>query len=249
MWETLGRVMALALMLGLVAPSAGATTPEEKQQFTVTGVEVDVTAADAAQARLRAIEEAQVKAFAELAKRLAGESGGAIMATLPSVDVGRMLASLSVESERSAPGRYIGKLTISFLPAKVREAFLAKGINLPAPAAADGILLIPVWADGGAEAVIWDDNPWRRALVELDLAGGSVPFRLPLGDTEDWTAFSTPAEATPVKPPSSNRPGDMEKESVSGKVCLSDFNFGATARKSSASSQVSTCAESATFVS
>jgi hypothetical protein len=197
MWETLGRVMALALMLGLVAPSAGATTPEEKQQFTVTGVEVDVTAADAAQARLKAIEEAQVKAFAELAKRLAGESGGAIMATLPPADVGRMLASLSVESERSAPGRYIGKLTISFLPAKVREAFLAKGINLPAPAAADGILLIPVWADGGAEAVIWDDNPWRRALVELDLAGGSVPFRLPLGDTEDWTAFSTPAEATP----------------------------------------------------
>ena len=37
MWETLGRVMALALMLGLFTLSAGATTPEEKQQFTVTG--------------------------------------------------------------------------------------------------------------------------------------------------------------------------------------------------------------------
>ena len=85
MWETLGRVMALALLLGLFTISAGATTPDEKQQFTVTGVEVDVTAADAAQARLKAIEEAQVKAFAELAKRLAGEGGGAVMATLPPV--------------------------------------------------------------------------------------------------------------------------------------------------------------------
>jgi hypothetical protein len=195
MWETLGRVMALALMLGLFTPSAGATTAEEKQQFTVTGVEVDETAADAAQARLKAIEQAQIKAFAELAKRLAGESGGAIMATLPPADVGRMMASLSVEDERSAPGRYIGKLTISFLPAKVREAFLAKGIDLAA--GNDGILLIPVWVDGGAEPVIWDDNPWRRAVVGLNLPAGSVPFRLPLGDTQDWSAFSTPDQATP----------------------------------------------------
>jgi hypothetical protein len=195
MWETLGRAMALTLMLGLFTPSAGAMTPEEKQQFTVTGVEVDVTAADAAQARLNAIAEAQVKAFAELSKRLAGEGGAAVMATLPPADVGRMMASLSVENERSAPGRYIGKLTISFLPAKVREAFLAKGIDLAA--GNDGILLIPVWVDGGSEAVIWDDNPWRRAVVGLNLPSGSVPFRLPLGDTADWAAFATPAEATP----------------------------------------------------
>lgn len=195
MWETFGRAIALALMLNLFTPAVWAISPQDKLQYTVTGVEVDVTAQDAAKARVKAIEEAQIKAFGVLATRLGGESGGAIMATLPPAEIGRLMASLSVEDERSAPGRYIGKLSITFLPEKVRAAFLAKGVGLPEKRV-EPILLIPVWLPKGAEPVIWDDNPWRRAVVKLDLAGGRVPFRLALGDTDDWAAFSTPAEAT-----------------------------------------------------
>jgi hypothetical protein len=197
MWKTIFRtVLAGSLFLGVQSLSA-ATTADEKQLFTVTGVDVDVTAADAVVARDKAILEAQIKAFGMLAAKLSNPEGAAMMASLTPEEVGRLMASLSVEEERSSPQRYRGKLTISFLPEKTRAAFAAKGVALaipeppPAPAPGSPLLLIPVWQPAGEIEVIWDENPWRRAVMGVKLDSEVAPLRLALGDTEDWAAFSS----------------------------------------------------------
>lgn len=187
-----GLIMALVLWLSGLAP-AHATTPDEKQLFTVSGVEVDVSAGDVTAAKAKAIELAQTRAFQILAARLAGDTGAAALENLTPPEIGRLMAGLSVDSENTGPGRYIAKLNISFLPDKVRELFTARGVTLREVNDGGPVLLIPVWIKHGDDPVIWDDSPWRSALTAKLGAEG---FRLPLGDTDDSAALGDPETAT-----------------------------------------------------
>ena len=176
-------------------PTFAAAAPVGTGLFSVTGVEVDVTDKDASSARTKAIIAAQVKAFHELAARLASESEAKRLDGLTEQDIGRMLRSLSIEEEHSAPGRYIGKLTVRFLPKKVREQFQKRGIVLIEDRSPPTVIL-PVWkAPEGPQ--LWDDNLWRKAWLDLKAEQGIVPLIVPLGDLED-TQSITAEEAMAV---------------------------------------------------
>src|SRR5438067_9687413 len=160
-----------------------AAAPVETNLYSVTGVDVDVTDKDAAAARTKAIIEAQVKAFHVLTARLASDTEVKRLDGLTDQEIGRMLRSLSIEEEHSAPGRYIGKLTVRFLPKKVREQFTRHGISIIEDQSPP-MLLLPVWkAPEGAE--IWEDNIWRKAWLNLKAEQAVVPVIVPLGDLED----------------------------------------------------------------
>jgi len=156
--------------------------------FRVTGVKVDATDRDAASAKMKAISEAQVKAFGILVDRIAEDGADAKLKDLPPGQIGRMLASLSIEEERTGPGRYIGRLTINFLPDKVRETLARAGVAFTEKQA-PRIVVLPVWStEAGATA--WDDNPWRRAWQDLKAENAVVPIMVPLGDLNDSEAVS-----------------------------------------------------------
>ena len=188
-----GLLAAFLTLLVLVAPDgARAVGPVETGLFSVTGVQVDVTDKDAASARTRAIIEAQVKAFYTLAERLGSPEAAQRLQGMDARDIGRMLRSLSIEEERSGPGRYIGKLTVRFLPDKIREVLGRYGIDVvedQAPA----MVVLPVWK-GPNGLVIWEDNLWRKAWLDLKAEQSLVPIIVPLGDLEDTSAIS-PDEA------------------------------------------------------
>jgi hypothetical protein len=189
---TTARIIVLLLMALVWAPAANAAGPVETSVFAVTGVDVDVTDTDAATARTKAIIQAQVKAFGMLADRLGGAGSAAKFAALTEKDIGRMLRSLSIEEEHTGPGRYIGKLTVRFLPAKVRPLFGQYGIAVvedQAPA----MVVVPVWK-GPDGPVLWEDNPWRKAWIDLNAQQSIVPIIVPLGDLVDTGAIS-PAQA------------------------------------------------------
>lgn len=182
-------VVLAALLAATMARAAG---PVETSVFAVTGVDVDVTDTDAATARTKAIIQAQVKAFNMLADRLGGAGSAEKFADLTDKDIGRMLRSLSIEEEHTGPGRYIGKLTVRFLPAKLRPLFGKYGIAVvedQAPA----FVVIPVWK-GPNGPVLWEDNPWRKAWLDLKAEQSTVPIIIPLGDLVDTGAI-TPAQA------------------------------------------------------
>ncbi len=188
-----GLLAAFLTLLVVVAPDgARAVGPVETGLFSVTGVQVDVTDKDAASARTRAIIEAQVKAFYTLAERLGSPDAAQRLQGMDARDIGRMLRSLSIEEERSGPGRYIGKLTVRFLPDKIREVLGRYGIDVvedQAPA----VVVLPVWK-GPNGLVIWEDNLWRKAWLDLKAEQSLVPIIVPLGDLEDTSAIS-PDEA------------------------------------------------------
>jgi len=184
-----GLLAAFLTLLVLVAPDrARAVGPVETGLFSVTGVQVDVTDKDAASARTRAIIEAQVKAFYTLAERLGSPEAAQRLQGMDARDIERMLRSLSIEEERSGPGRYIGKLTVRFLPDKIREVLGRYGIDVvedQAPA----VIVLPVWK-GPNGLVIWEDNLWRKAWLDLKAEQSLVPIIVPLGDLEDTSAIT-----------------------------------------------------------
>lgn len=174
--------MAALATLALAGP-ARAAGPVETSVYSVTGVDVDVIDKDASSAKTKAIIEAQVKAFGMLADRLGSpEAAAALRKTAPD-QIGRMLKSLSIEEERSGPGRYIGKLTIRFLPARIKAAFAKHGIEA-LESQAPPVVVIPVWNTLNGP-VLWEDNPWRQAWINLHAEQSAVPLIVPLGDLED----------------------------------------------------------------
>lgn len=185
------------LTVNLAAASLGRSAMVETGLYTVTGVEVDVTDKDATTARTKAIIEAQVKAFPILAERLGSAKAVERLADLTPQQIGRMLRSLSIEEEHSAPGRYIGKLTVRFLPNKVRAIFAERGLPV-VEEQAPPIVVLPVWKSPEG-TLVWEDNIWRKAWLDLKAEQAIVPLIVPLGDLQDTQAI-TPEEALAMDP-------------------------------------------------
>lgn len=193
----LGRAAPLLLAGVLAAWTAGhaafATGPVETNIYAVQGVDVDVTSTNAASAKNQALMDVQVKAFIEIVARLGSpEMAAQVQQSMKPDEIAPYLRSLSIEQESSAPGRYIGRFTVRFLPEKTQKFFADRGIRVPTTQA-DPVLVLPVYrAPDGIK--LWEDNPWRKAWIDLKGEQGLVPIIVPLGDLQD-TETITAADA------------------------------------------------------
>ena len=157
--------------------------------WTVSGVSVDVTSESAAKAKLMAIGEAQEKAFERLVDRLVPAKSASKLKSLGPDQVGRLLAGLSIEEERTAPKRYIAKLSIRFLANKTRSLFSRYGVQY-AEKQSEPVLVVPVWVTPKGADIWSGENPWHKAWSELDLNNALIPILLPLGDLTDTNALT-----------------------------------------------------------
>jgi hypothetical protein len=191
--RTGSRLLTAGLALaGLVWAIAQVVQAEADPLYAVSGITVDVTDTDASSAKLKAISQAQVKAFGVLLERLGGPEARAHLEGLQPSDIGRMMDSLSIEEERTGPGRYIGRLTIRFLPDKVRQVLAQSSVAFTEERA-PAIVVVPVWlGPDGPEA--WSDNPWRSGWLALNAHDTLVPLIIPLGDLTDAHTL-TPEQA------------------------------------------------------
>jgi hypothetical protein len=171
-----------------IVMAPGVALAQENGLYTVSNVEVDVTGKDANAAKLKAISEAQVKAFRVLADRLGGQAAVEATSSLSAGEIGRLMSSLSIQSEKSGPGRYIGKLSISFLPAKIQELFATINVGI-IENRAPRIVVLPIWNGPGGPSA-WEDNPWRQAWLALNTENDLVPIIVPLGDLDDSQAIT-----------------------------------------------------------
>ena len=104
-------IAALLILCGFLAgtPQAQAGT------YTVSGIPVDVTAADASTARDQAIVDGQRAALQKLVENMMG-ADKAKEIPLPSDDeISAMVQDFEVENERVSSVRYVGSLTYRFL--------------------------------------------------------------------------------------------------------------------------------------
>lgn len=183
---------AFVLSLGLAIFAARAEGPVETGIYAVQGVAADVTDKDATAAKKRAIMDVQVKAFFILVERLGSPEIAKTLSSMKLKDIAPYLKSLSIEQESSAPGRYIGKFTVRFQPGKMQQLLSSYGVAAPS-ARAPAIVVIPVWkaAEG---PLLWEDNLWRQAWLDLGAEQAVMPLIVPLGDLED-TGTLTAADA------------------------------------------------------
>ena len=77
----------------------------------------------------------------------AGVGGDVIadkLSDIPSKRIDAMLDSLSIEEESTGPRRYIGKLTVRFLPDKMRKMMAELGVGYSEKLAGKTVV-VPVW--------------------------------------------------------------------------------------------------------
>jgi hypothetical protein len=178
-------ILCVWLFLGGAANAAG---PVETSVFAVQGVDVDVTDTLAATAKDKALVEVQVKAFKILAERLGNAAIVEAVSAYEPKKILPYLKSLSIEEESISPGRYKGKLTVRFLPSKIRTLYSGFGVNVGGEQG-PSFLVLAIWKSEAGN-VLWEDNPWRQAWINLRAEQSLVPVIVPLGDFDDSEMIS-----------------------------------------------------------
>ena len=162
-------------------PAAIAVDP-----YAVSGVTVDVSAANANAARDQAIREAQTKAWGELYKRLV--PGGGNAPRLSDRDLARVVQGFEIDDERVSATRYLGSMTVRFRPNAVREILAGSTQQFVEPPSKPFVVL-PVTVVGG-RPVLWEDRTaWRAAWEERPAQSSLVPLLVPDGELSDISAI------------------------------------------------------------
>ena len=183
-------MLAALLAAGLALHEASAQVASNNA-YTVSGIDVDVTAADALKARDQAIREAKRKAAKlRLVERrtVATEDRGRV----PPLDDARldsMVRGVEFASDRSMGNRYVANITVVFAADQVK-AWLSGGGIKSAETVARPALVIPLWKGNAGVEPLDDRNAWRDAWRTLDSAGSSVPTTIIRGDQLDQNALS-----------------------------------------------------------
>lgn len=197
-WHLL--ICLVVSILVMPVPSAAQTaTPD---QYTVRGVMVDVTAANAAEARDRAILDAQRKAFVSLYQQFNPQG---TPPQLDNVQLQRVVRGFEVAQERVASDRYAASFSVTFRPDAVRSLLAASGVAAPrvssaAPGAAQPaaappprggpFLIVPVTKTGERSVLFEERNPWRDAWEERAAGTTPVAVTVPAGELEDIAALA-----------------------------------------------------------
>lgn len=176
------------VLIGLTGPRAGLAQPTANDVFTVEGVVVDRTAANAAEARAQALAEGSVLAFRKLMARLVPADSG----TPPELDasaIDGLVRDFDIAEEKTSGVRYIATLSYRFRAQPVRD--LLRNAGLPfAETVARRLLVLPVYRAGEEEWRLWEDpNPWRDAWLTAPRDDGLVPLVVPRGELDDIAAI------------------------------------------------------------
>lgn len=178
-------VAAPAAVPGAASGTVPAAVPAA-DPFTVSGVKVDVSAANANAARDQAIRDAQVKAWAELYKRLVPTAPS--VPRVSDIELARLVQGFEIDDEKVSATRYVGSITVRFRPNSVRETLAGGGQQYVEPPARPYVILPVTVVDG--RPVLWEDRTdWREAWEGRQTGASLVPLVVPDGELADISAI------------------------------------------------------------
>jgi hypothetical protein len=180
----------VVILLGFVAAGTDAIAQiSSGNTYTIGGIDVDVTGADAIKAREQGIREARSRAAKMLVERMVAPEDRSKVPPLDGAELDGMVRGVEFARERSAGNRYIATLGIVFAADPVK-AWLAKGGISLSETVARQALVIPLWKGKNGVEALDDRNPWRDAWRALDTSGSAVPVTVVRGDQPDQGAVS-----------------------------------------------------------
>lgn len=180
-----------ALIASLFAAVVGLAAPAGAQDaaFTVSGVQADITAANAAKAREQAFAEVQSTAYQRLLERLVSDADVGRLPKPSLTEIEALVHDVILENEKSSAVRYIGTFTVRFKPDAVRSALNMAHVPF-VERRRSAMVVVPVFVGDDGGATLWDDpNPWRQAWSRRP-TDGLVPFVVPLGELADVDAIN-----------------------------------------------------------
>jgi hypothetical protein len=177
---------AIRLLCAVLAVSAIPVLAWAADPFQVSGIEVDVTAANVAAAKDKAIADAEREGFRRLLERL---TQPADHGRLPKADPIQYVRDVAIEQEKSSTVRYIATLSVRYNAASVKKLLQGAGLKYADPRPRP-VAVVPLYRAGG-RALLWDDpNPWRAAWALVG-NGALVPLAIPSGDLADVQSLPT----------------------------------------------------------
>lgn len=183
--------LAAAILLALAPFSQRAAVAAEPDLYTVSDIDVDVTAESAVDARDQAILLAQRRAYEKLLLQLADADAAASLPQLDNNQIADLVEDFDVVSERTSTVRYIGKFNFHFRADAVRRLLEESGVRYAVLTSPPMLVLPVLTADG--QSVLWSDaNAWFIAWQNHPTGGSLVPVKLPLGDLADMSAIDAP---------------------------------------------------------
>ncbi len=157
--------------------------------YAITGIDVDVNAADAVKAREQGIQEAKRRASRMLVDRLVAAEDRGRVPPLDDARLDAMVRGVEFVRERSAPSRYIATLNVVFA-ADLAKAWLGDSGVKVVETVSRPALVIPVWKGKAGVEPLDDRNAWREAWRTLDTAGSAVPVTVLRADPTDQGALT-----------------------------------------------------------
>ena len=179
-------VLFIALAFLALTPTSGAlaAAPSSADPFTVTGIQVDASAASAVEAQNIAIDSGRQRAWTTLIHRLAKQEDWAKIPPLDDQAIQRLIASYLPVNERRSTTRYSASMTYTFNADAVRRILRAQNVAYT-DMAAHPILIVPL--DPHYEA----HGAWTNAFFNPRYSHAAVPLNLPIPDAPTVSALSS----------------------------------------------------------
>ena len=145
---------------------------DSTSSLEVLGIEVDVRADNAEQARVEGWRRAQAEGWRRLWGRTTGRPP-AQAPRLPETVLNSIVSGIVIESEQIGPRRYIARLGVLFDRARVGQ--MLGGVEGLARRSAP-VLVIPVMVTGGSAYSFEFRNDWQRAWAQFRTANSPVDY-------------------------------------------------------------------------
>jgi hypothetical protein len=177
--------MLLSCILAALA-ALPAAAQDQPQVFTVSGIEVDVTAADAVTARREALDAGQRTGLERLLRRLTPAETYDRLPSARDLPIEQYVQNFTIRDEEVSGTQYIAELAVAYDPERVRGLLRERGVPLAQTVSAP-LVVLPLY-EGPQGATLWpENNPWWQAWGDNLDPERLLRLVLPLGDLEDMT--------------------------------------------------------------
>lgn len=158
------------------------------EEYVIRNIQVDVTGSSALEARTKAMVEAQRQAYHALLEKVLPEPDASLL-NLTDEQVESLVQSIEIQGEKISDVRYLGTLTIHFIPKAVQEWLTQQDKKVIASSLNKTTIIVPVLVRH-EKTLLWEENnPWWQAWnqkTDLD----SETLVIPMGDLQDLKSLS-----------------------------------------------------------
>ncbi len=161
--------MAIAIGTGAFADSL----------FTVDGIKVNSSGANAKQAKESATLSGEREAFSILLERIAADPKNSSLTGMDSGKISELVQVVEVNDEKVTASYYSATLSISFNKQLVEKLIKDSGINFTAKKNPP-IILVPLLITGDQRLLFEEANPLRKSLAEVASANRAMNIIVPV---------------------------------------------------------------------